>query len=134
MGRRHVARELGINVTGGSSTVADAWDVLRLAAATARARLVNAASLSWKQPVGEIVVKDGVASHPSGSSAHYGELARMAAATPTGDVRLKARADWRLIGTAAPRIDVVAKSNGSARLASTCGRPACSTPRSATVR
>ena len=36
-----VARELGINVTGGSSSVADAWDVLRLAAATARAQLVG---------------------------------------------------------------------------------------------
>ena len=51
----------------------------------------------------------------SGSSAHYGELARMAAATPTGEVRLKRREDWRLIGTAAPRIDAVAKSDGAAR-------------------
>jgi isoquinoline 1-oxidoreductase beta subunit len=110
-----VARELGINVTGGSSSVVDGWEVLRLAAATARARLIGAASLSWKQPVGEIVVKNGVVSHPSGSSAHYGELARMAAATPTGDVVLKRREDWTLIGTSAPRIDVVAKSNGSAR-------------------
>ena len=36
-----VARELGISVTGGSSSVADAWDVLRLAAATARAQLLG---------------------------------------------------------------------------------------------
>jgi len=110
-----IARELGINVTGGSSSVVDAWDVLRLAAATARARLVGAASIAWKQPAGEIVVVDGVVSHPAGSSAHYGELARMAAATPTGEVRLKRREDWRLIGTAAPRIDAAAKSDGSAR-------------------
>jgi isoquinoline 1-oxidoreductase beta subunit len=109
-----IARELGINVTGGSSSVADGWDVLRLAAATARARLVGAASLAWKQPAGELVVNDGVVSHPSGSSANYGELARRAAATPTGVVQLKRREDWKLIGTAAPRIDVVAKSNGSA--------------------
>ena len=39
----------------------------------------------------------------------------MAAATPTGEVRLKRREDWRLIGTAAPRIDAAAKSDGSAR-------------------
>jgi len=110
-----IARELGINVTGGSSSVVDAWDVLRLAAATARARLVGAASIAWKQPAGEIVVVDGVVSHPAGSSAHYGELARMAAATPTGEVRLKRREDWHLIGTAAPRIDAAAKSDGSAR-------------------
>ncbi|MEO8310277.1 MAG: molybdopterin cofactor-binding domain-containing protein [Caldimonas sp.] len=110
-----VARELGINLTGGSSSVVDGWDVLRLAAATARARLLGAASIAWKQPAGELVVRDGVVSHPAGGSAHYGELARMAAATPTGEVRLKRREDWKLIGTAAPRIDAVVKSDGSAR-------------------
>jgi isoquinoline 1-oxidoreductase subunit beta len=110
-----IARELGINVTGGSSSVADAWDALRLAAATARARLLGAASIAWRQPAGELVVRDGVVSHPSGSSAHYGELAAMAAAAPSGEVRLKRRAEWRLIGRAAPRIDSVAKSDGSAR-------------------
>ncbi len=109
-----IARELGINLTGGSSSVVDSWDVLRSAAATARARLVGAASIAWKQPAGEIVVRDGVVSHPSGHSAHYGELARMAAATPSGEVRVKRREDWRLIGTAAPRIDAAAKSDGSA--------------------
>ena len=45
-----VARELGIHVTGGSSSVADAWEPLRLAAATARASLLGAASLAWKLP------------------------------------------------------------------------------------
>ncbi len=109
-----VARELGINVTGGSSSIVDAWDVLPLAAATARARLVNAASIAWKQPASEIVVAEGVVSHPAGGSAHYGVLARMAAATPAGDVLVKRREDWKLVGTAAPRTDVVAKSNGSA--------------------
>jgi isoquinoline 1-oxidoreductase subunit beta len=110
-----IARELGINVTGGSSSVVDGWEVLPLAAATARARLLGAASIAWKQPSGELVVRDGVVSHGSGSSAHYGELARMAAATPTGEVRLKRREDWRLIGTSAPRIDAAAKGDGSAR-------------------
>jgi isoquinoline 1-oxidoreductase beta subunit len=109
-----VARELGVNMTGGSSSVADAWDVLRLAAATARAQLLGAASLTWKQPASELTVKDGVVSHASGVSAHYGELARIAAATPSGAVRLKSPSEWRLIGTPAPRIDVVAKTNGSA--------------------
>ncbi len=110
-----VARELGISVTGGSSSVADAWDVLRLAAATARAQLLGVASLQWKLPLEELVVTDGVVSHPSGPKAHYGELAKTAAATPSGSVMLKDRKDWKLIGTAAPRTDLAAKSNGSAR-------------------
>ncbi len=109
-----VARELGISVTGGSSSVADAWEVLRLAAATARARLLGAASLAWKQPVGELVVKEGVVSHATGPSAHYGTLALAAASTPSGVVRLKRPEEWKLIGSAAPRIDLAAKCNGSA--------------------
>jgi isoquinoline 1-oxidoreductase beta subunit len=59
-----LARELGINATGGSSSVADAWEVLRTAAATARASLLGAASLDWKLPVDELSVKNGVISHP----------------------------------------------------------------------
>ena len=110
-----VARELGIAVTGGSSSVVDAWGVLRLAAATARAQLLGAASLAWKQPAGELTVKDGVVSHPSGASAHYGELAKTAAATPPGTVQLKPASEWKLIGRAAPRIDVPAKCDGTAR-------------------
>ncbi|KQW38980.1 xanthine dehydrogenase family protein molybdopterin-binding subunit [Rhizobacter sp. Root404] len=110
-----LARELGINMTGGSSTVADAWDVLRLAAATARAQLLGAASLAWKLPVAELGVKNGVVSHASGPQGHYGLFAKAAAATPPGDVVLKAPKDWTLIGTAAPRIDLAAKVDGSAQ-------------------
>ncbi len=109
-----VARELGINATGGSSSVVDAWEVLRLAAATARAQLLGAASLTWKQPAGELTVENGVVSHPSGATAHYGRLAQTAAATPSGTVRVKPASEWKLIGTAAPRTDLAAKTNGSA--------------------
>jgi isoquinoline 1-oxidoreductase beta subunit len=109
------ARELGINVTGGSSSVADAWDVLRLAAATARAQLLGAASLQWKLPLDELIVTDGLISHASGPSGHYGLFAKAAAATPAGAVQLKDRKNWKLIGTAAKRIDLQAKIDGSAQ-------------------
>ena len=109
-----VARELGIHATGGSSSVADAWEPLRLAAATARASLLGAASLEWRLPTSELTVKNGIVSHPSGPSAHYGQFAKFAAATPPGNVTLKARKDWTLIGQSAPRKDVPAKVNGTA--------------------
>jgi isoquinoline 1-oxidoreductase beta subunit len=119
LGRWFVAklgRELGLSITGGSSSVADAWEPLRLAAATARAQLLGAASLAWKLPVDELMVADGVVSHAgSGQRAHYGELARHAAATPPGTVLPKTREQWRLIGSAAPRIDLPAKVDGTAR-------------------
>ncbi|HEX2545638.1 MAG TPA: molybdopterin cofactor-binding domain-containing protein, partial [Ramlibacter sp.] len=110
-----VGRELGINATGGSSSVSDAWEVVRGAAATARASLVGAASLQWKLPAEEMQVEAGVVSHASGRSAGYGELARIAAATPPGNVRLKDRKAWRVIGQPVARLDVPAKVNGSAR-------------------
>ena len=110
-----VARELGIHATGGSTSVVDAWDVVRLAAATARASLVGAAALKWRLPADELTVEAGVVRHPSGQAASYGELARHAGATPPGRVRLKDRKDWKVIGRPAPRLDVPAKVDGSAR-------------------
>jgi len=109
------ARELGLNATGGSSTISDLFELLPLAAATARAQLLGAASLQWKLPVAELSVRGGLVSHPSGPQAHYGELVRQAAATPPGEVRVKPRRQWSLVGTVAPRIDVAAKVDGSAR-------------------
>ncbi len=110
-----LAREIGINATGGSTSVMDAWEVVRTAAATARASLLGAASLQWRLPVEELSVKEGVISHPSGKSAPYGELARFASATPPGTVKLKDPKTWKLIGTSAPRLDVPAKVDGTAR-------------------
>jgi len=110
-----LARELGINVTGGSASIADAWEPLRWAAATARAQLVGAASLRWRLPAEELVVKDGVVTHASGPSAHFGELAKAAAATPPGDVRTKEPSQWRLIGTPAARTDLASKIDGRAK-------------------
>lgn len=110
-----VGRELGINLTGGSSSVADAWDTLRLAAATARAQLLGAAALKHRLPVAELSVKDGVVQHDSGALSHYGELAAQAALTPPSEVRLKEPKQWRQIGQALPRRDLAAKVDGSAR-------------------
>ncbi len=110
-----VARELGINATGGSSSVADAWDHLRLAAAMARASLLGSAAAQWKVPVGELLVKDGVVSHASGKSAGYGELAKSAVTADSGNVTVKDRKDWKLIGQSAVRSDIPAKTNGSAQ-------------------
>ena len=110
-----VARELGISVTGGSSTMADAWDPLRMAAATARASLLGAAAAQWKLPVAELRVQDGVVSHASGPSAHYGTFAQAAAGTTPGNVVVKDRKDWTLIGKSAPRSDIPAKTNGTAQ-------------------
>ena len=109
-----VARELGVNATGGSSSVKDAWEHLRFAAATAKASLCLAAADQWKVSLQDINVKDGVISHASGKSAHFGELAQAAAAQTPRNVSLKDRKDWTLIGKLSARADVPAKTDGSA--------------------
>ncbi len=109
-----VARELGLNATGGSSTIVDLWQPLRMAAATARASLVQAAADAWQVPASEITVTEGVMRHASGKSAHYGALSGSAAGrTPQGIVP-KSRADWKLIGQSTPRTDIPAKVTGQA--------------------
>jgi len=109
-----LARELGIIVTGGSSSVADAWDVMRMAGAAARAALIQAAAAAWGVPAAECRTQQGAVLHASGKRAQYGELARRAADVTPGRVLPKAARNWSLIGTPVQRTDVPAKVDGSA--------------------
>ncbi len=107
-------RELGLIVTGGSSSVKDSWLPMREAGAAARARLVAAAARDWKVPSAECQTGAGRVTHPSGLSASYGELAAAAARIGAVDFKLRDRKAFQLIGRPTPRIDVPAKVNGSA--------------------
>jgi isoquinoline 1-oxidoreductase beta subunit len=110
-----LARELGLQITGGSSSVKDAWMPLREAGATARAMLVSTAAKEWGVAAAECNVSDGVVSHPSGKSANYGDLAAKAAGSEPGEIRLKQTKDFKLIGTAQARTDIAGKVNGTAQ-------------------
>jgi isoquinoline 1-oxidoreductase subunit beta len=103
--------------TGGSTAMANSWEQLRKAGATARAMLVEAAAREWNVPASEITVERGVVSHPpSGRRATFGELAPKAAAlAPPAQVPLKDPKDFKLVGTRLPRLDGMAKTDGSAK-------------------
>ena len=103
--------------TGGSTGLAESWEQLRRAGATARAMLVEAAAREWGVPASEITVDRGVVSHaPSGRRATFGELASKAAAlTPPSQVTLKDPKDFKLVGKRVPRLDGTAKTDGSAK-------------------
>ena len=107
---------LALQITGGSSSIRDAWEPMRLAGATARALLVQAAAQRWQVPASELVVAQGLVRHPaSNRQAHFGELAAAAAALPVpADVALKAAQDFKLIGKPVPRNDLTGKVNGQA--------------------
>ncbi|WP_338759154.1 molybdopterin cofactor-binding domain-containing protein [Massilia sp. METH4] len=111
-----VARELGISLTGGSSSVKDAWLPMREAGAAARAMLVAAAARAWEVAPAAIRTADGELFHDaSGRRATYGSFAWPAAAESPGDAVLKDPHAFRLIGRAAPRREARNKVDGSAR-------------------
>lgn len=103
--------------TGGSTAIANSFEQLRQAGASARAMLVQAAAARWKVPASEIRVRAGVVSHArSGRRASFGELAEAAAKQPVPqEVRLKDPKDFTLIGRHVPRKDSVEKTTGRAQ-------------------
>jgi isoquinoline 1-oxidoreductase beta subunit len=107
----------GVQGTGGSTAMANSWEQMRRAGATARALLVAAAAEEWGVPASEITVAQGVVGHrASDRSATFGELVERAASLePPAEVELKDPSDFTLIGRdSLPRVDVPAKSRGQA--------------------
>lgn len=104
----------GMQGTGGSTAIANSFEQMRKAGATARAMLVSAAAQQWNVAPTAISVRKGVV-QAAGHRATFGELAERAAQmTPPKDVKLKDPSQFTLIGKHAPRLDSAAKSNGSA--------------------
>lgn len=113
---------LGVHAqfTGGSTAVANSWEQLRQAGATARAMLVAAAAQQWGVPQAEVTVSEGVVAHgASGHKASFGELAGGAAKQPVPEkVALKDPKSFRIIGRErVPRLDARAKSTGTQQYA-----------------
>ena len=92
---------------GGSQAIRRSWQSLRMAGATARHVLREAAAKSWNVPLDEITTKAGFLYHKSsGQSAGYGEMASAAAQIPVPEeVQLKDIKDFTLIGTSQKNVD-----------------------------
>src|SRR6266404_1991394 len=109
-----------VQLTGGSTAVANSWQQLREAGATARAMLVAAAAKAWGVPAAEIKVSEGVVSHAGAArKATFGELAGLAAKEPVPtQVTLKDPGTFKIIGREKlPRLDARAKSTGKQQFA-----------------
>ena len=107
---------LGFQATGGSTSVRVFWEPLRRAGATARSMLVAAAAAGWQAPPTSCRAESGEVIHlPTGRRIAYGALVDVAATLPVPDkVPLKEPKDFKLIGTAAKRLDARDKVNGKA--------------------
>jgi isoquinoline 1-oxidoreductase beta subunit len=106
---------LGVQVTGGSSTVSDAFDKLRVAGAVARQMLLAAAAQQTGVPLAQLKTADSHVLTPDGRRIPYTALAAAAGKlAPPSDVALKPVSQWRLLGKPMQRLDIVAKSTGTA--------------------
>jgi isoquinoline 1-oxidoreductase beta subunit len=107
---------VGVQATGGSTSIRAAWQPMREAGAVARTMLISAAATRWGVDPATCRAQRGEVLHAaSGRRAKYGELAADAARAAVPDkVPLKRPEEFRLIGTPAKRLDAPAKVNGTA--------------------
>jgi isoquinoline 1-oxidoreductase subunit beta len=114
-GEPYVNAMLGGQITGGSTSVPEAFDKLRMAGAQARTMLVAAAAGRWGVEASACRAQDGTVHGPGGRHATYGALADAASRLPVPqDVKLKAHKDSRYVGKAHNRLDTPGKTDGSA--------------------
>ena len=83
-------------VAGGSRSIMNSWEPLRMAGATARQMLKEAAAMAWQVPVTEITAVAGVLTHEaSGKTAGYGEMASAASQLEVPEeVQLRSRLNF----------------------------------------
>ena len=110
----YVNTMIGAQITGGSTSIREAWMPLRQAGAAARMMLVGAAAALWKVPAADCRAANGVVTHGP-HRATYGSLVAAAAKLPVPkDVPLKDPASFTVIGKALPRLDGADKARGRA--------------------
>jgi isoquinoline 1-oxidoreductase beta subunit len=108
---------LGAQITGGSTSVRDGWEKLRVGGAQVRSMLVSAAADKWHVDAAQCSAKDGMVFGPGGKKASYGELAEAASKLPVPDpksITLKDPKDFTIVGKATKRLDTPHKVNGTA--------------------
>jgi isoquinoline 1-oxidoreductase beta subunit len=103
----------GIQITGGSGSIAHSYTQYREIGAKARQMLIAAAAEQWKVPAAQIKTVKGTLIGPAGQKATYGSLADAAMKQPVpATVTLKDPKDFTLIGKPTKRLDARAKSTG----------------------
>ena len=109
-----VTKLMGAQGTGGSSSVPDSFEKLRIAGAVARETLKKAASKRTGINVGDLTTRQGTVVLPDGTKLTYAELAEDAAKIkPINNVELREPSEWRLIGKEMQRLDIMPKSTGT---------------------
>ena len=108
--------DLGVQATGGSTSMHSNWTPLRKAGATARAMLIAAAANEWGVDPTSLKTQQGTVVDPTGNrKATYGSLAAAAGQLKIPEnAPLKDPMGFSLVGHRGQRTDIPAKVNGSA--------------------
>ncbi|HKP31089.1 MAG TPA: molybdopterin cofactor-binding domain-containing protein, partial [Chitinophagaceae bacterium] len=114
-GKEYVHVFYGVQLTGGSSSTWSEFDRYRMAGATARTLLVQAAAKQWSVPVTECRTENGFVISGD-KKLSYGELASAASTmTASAKIELRPSSQWKLIGKGKKRVDAPEKVNGTAK-------------------
>ncbi|MDR9458106.1 MAG: molybdopterin cofactor-binding domain-containing protein [Salegentibacter sp.] len=94
-------------LAGGSQSIRQGWEPLRMAGATARQMLLTAAANQWEVPISELSADKGIINHTgSDRSIGYGEIAKAAAKIEVPEeVVLKENSKFKIIGTSRKNVD-----------------------------
>jgi isoquinoline 1-oxidoreductase subunit beta len=105
---------LGAQITGGSTSVREGWEKLRVAGAQVREMLIAAAAEKWKVPASSLKAENGMVIG-AGKKATYGQLAAAASKQPVPkEPKLKDPKDFVIVGKRITRLDTPAKTFGTA--------------------
>jgi isoquinoline 1-oxidoreductase beta subunit len=116
VGDAYVNKLLGGQLTGGSTSVRDAWEKLRTAGAQAREMLIAAAAAEWKTSPAGCRTENGEVISSRGERVSFGAVAEAAAKLPVPtEVKLKSAQDFTVIGKPQKRLDTPAKVDGTAQ-------------------
>lgn len=108
------AKLFEIQITGGSSTVPDSFEKLRLAGAVARETLKEAAARRAGLNRSDLTTENGQVILPDGTRIPYTDLAADAAALdPISEIELRPTSAWKTLGAKRPRMDMAAKCTGT---------------------
>lgn len=112
-------------LTGGSNSIYTIYEPVRLAAAVARQRLLDAAAILLQTGSTRLTILDGIVRGPDGTSVPIGELAADAASEftqPLEDVQPKS-GDFAVVGTPQNRVDALGMVTGERKYVSDLAVP-----------
>lgn len=120
-------KKYGSQNTDGSCSIRDFYEPMRVAGATARTMLEQAAAKTWNVPVAEVAARNHAVVHgASGRSLGFGDLVATARTLPVpaaASLQFKKAEAYRYVGTPIPSVDLEAIVKGQAVYGADVERP-----------